>query len=154
MVNYQDGKIYRIVSNRDDEIFYVGSTTKKYLSQRMDTHRSCYKSWKNGKGYKVTVYDLFEKYGIENCSIELLQLAPCNSKDELTKKEGEYIRVLNCVNKVKPNRTPLEKKIYHQIYYKHNKTRFNQSKKTTPSASGEPASPMQHVSIIHNKQIG
>jgi ribosome-interacting GTPase 1 len=121
MVNYQNGKIYRIVSNRDDEVFYVGSTTKKYLSQRMDSHRGSYKCWKNGKDYKVRVYDLFEKYGVENCRIELLQLFPCNSKDELTKKEGEYIRILNCVNKVKPNRTPQEKKTYHQIYYKNNK---------------------------------
>jgi len=137
MVNYQEGKIYRIVSNRDDEIFYVGSTTKKYLSQRMDSHRGCYKSWKNGKGYKVTVYDLFEKYGIENCHIELLQLFPCDSKDELTKKEGEYIRILNCVNKIKPNRTLQEKKTYYQIYYKNNKTRFNQSKKSDASHRAE-----------------
>ena len=32
----------------------VGSTTKKYLSQRMDNHRNCYKRWKDGKTNKFT----------------------------------------------------------------------------------------------------
>lgn len=39
MVNYKDGKIYKIVSSQTAKI-YIGSTTKKYLSQRMDDHRS------------------------------------------------------------------------------------------------------------------
>lgn len=99
MVNYQEGKIYKIISNTDDEICYVGSTPKKYLSQRMDSHRCDYKLWKNGKRKKVMSYELFEKYGIENCRIELLEIYSCNSKDELSKKEGEYIRSLKCVNK-------------------------------------------------------
>ncbi len=40
MVNYQNGKIYKIVAldGTEDEI-YIGATAKKYLSQRMQTHR-------------------------------------------------------------------------------------------------------------------
>ena len=45
MVNYNNGKIYKIENNIDDMI-YIGSTTKQYLSQRMDKHRSSYKRWK------------------------------------------------------------------------------------------------------------
>ena len=42
MVNYDNGKIYKIKSNQTNKI-YVGSTTKTYLSQRMDQHRSAVK---------------------------------------------------------------------------------------------------------------
>ena len=128
MVNYQNGKIYKIVSNTDDDICYVGSTTKKYLSQRMDCHRNDYKCWKNqtqNSSY-TSSYDIFEKYGVENCRIELLELVSCNSKDELTKKEGEYIKTLNCVNKCIAGRT---KKEYRAIYNVENKDIISEKQK-------------------------
>jgi len=118
MVNYQEGKVYKIIPNTDNDICYVGSTCKKHLSQRMNKHKSSYKSWKDGKYYKKTSsYELFEKYGFENCRIELLELVPCNSKNELTKKEGEYIRSLNCVNKIIPGRTKKEYQKKQHICY-------------------------------------
>ena len=70
MVNYENGKIYKIESYLGDKI-YIGSTSKQYLSQRMDTHRSNYKKWKKGKASSITSFQIFEKYGIENCSIVL-----------------------------------------------------------------------------------
>ena len=108
MVNYQEGKIYKIVSNTDDDICYVGSTTKKYLSQRMDSHRSDYKKLKKGKNINTSAYKMFEKFGVENCRIELIEVYPSNSKDELIKKEGEHIRKLNCVNRCIMGRTKRE----------------------------------------------
>lgn len=100
MVNYNNGKIYKIVSNTKDDICYVGSTTKQYLSQRMDVHRNEFKKWqKNNNQRKTTLIELFEKYGVENCKIILIENFPCNSKDELEKKEGEYVKTLNCINK-------------------------------------------------------
>ena len=68
MVNYSNGKIYKIESHLGDKI-YIGSTTKEYLSQRMDNHRGHYKVWKNGQGNKTTSFELFDEYGIENCKI-------------------------------------------------------------------------------------
>ena len=44
-------------------------------------------------------------YGVQNCNIALLELFPCESKDELVSKEAYYIRKLDCVNKVIPDRT-------------------------------------------------
>eukprot|EP01080_Neovahlkampfia_damariscottae_P012895 gene12895-7314_t len=41
MVNYQNGKIYKII-NLTNEKCYIGSTTQK-LSVRMAEHRSFYK---------------------------------------------------------------------------------------------------------------
>jgi hypothetical protein len=110
MVNYSNGKIYKIeaINAPDDEKVYVGSTTKQYLSQRMDTHRRGYKCYKNGKAGKVMSYELFDKYGIENCSIILIELVNANSKDELTSREKYYIQTMNSINKCITGRTQKE----------------------------------------------
>jgi len=97
MVNYTNSKVYKIWSRKGDKI-YVGSTTKQYLSQRMDNHRTGYKSWKDGKCRLITSFQLFDEYGLENCFIELLEAKECKSKDELRQLEGKYIRELECVN--------------------------------------------------------
>ena len=108
MVKYENGKIYKIESNIGDMVYY-GSSTKQYLSQRMDTHRGHYKLWlKGGKGGHVRVYDLFEAYGIENCQIVLIELCPCDSNDELKAREAYYIKTKDCVNKNIPGRTKKE----------------------------------------------
>ena len=121
MTNYSNGKIYKIENNIDDMV-YIGSTTKTYLSQRMVEHRSCYKSWKAGKSKKVMVYEMFEKHGIQNCFIVLLELVDCEIKDEILAREAFYIKTLVCVNKIIPLRTKKE-------YYVDNKEKMNDSNK-------------------------
>jgi hypothetical protein len=113
MVNYTNSKVYKIWSTQGDEI-YIGSTTKQYLSQRMDKHRSDYKCWKDNKSSFITSFKLFDLYGLENCFIELIEAKECNSKDELKQIEGKYIRELVCVNKRVEGRTKKE-------YYEDNK---------------------------------
>jgi hypothetical protein len=108
MVNYANSKVYKIWSTQGNKI-YIGSTTKQYLSQRMDAHRSQYKRWKDGKiTMAVSSYILFDEYGVENCFIELLETKECNSKDEVLQLEGKYIRDLECVNKRVAGRTKKE----------------------------------------------
>ena len=112
--DYQKTKIYKIESHLGDKI-YVGSTAKEYLSQRFQQHKNDYKRWKNGKGNNITSFVLFDEYGIENCSIVLIEACLCNSKDEKNAKEGHYIKTLNCVNKVVVGRTREEtQKAYKQ----------------------------------------
>ena len=105
-----NGKIYKIepISGGDEGDIYIGSTTKQYLSQRMDSHRYCFKYWKEGKQGKTTSYDLFDKYGVENCHILLLEIVSCNTKDELLAREGFYIKSMPCVNKIIVTRTHKE----------------------------------------------
>ncbi len=120
MVNYSNGKIYKIepiVEHLENEI-YIGSTTKKYLSQRMDKHRTDYKLWKSGKRNKITSFNLFDKYGIENCQIVLLEIVNVNTKDELLSRENHFIQTLKCVNKNIPTRKWKE-------YYEANKNVIN-----------------------------
>jgi len=123
MVNYQNGKIYKIEPNCDHEEgeIYIRSTAKLYLSQRMDTHRSSYKCWKNGKAKLVTSFHLFEKYGIENCEIILIEKYPCNIKEELLAREKHYTKTITCVNKSLPIRTKQEEIEYKKKHYEINK---------------------------------
>ena len=121
MVNYGKTKIYKIWSPLGDKI-YIGATTKEYLSQRMDEHRSKYKRYlKLQPQTNCTSVLIFDEYGVENCYIELIEAKECNSKDEQTKIEGKYIREMNCVNKNIPDRSDKEKKEYYEEYYKKNK---------------------------------
>ena len=122
MVNYQNTKIYKIESHLGSKI-YIGSTTKEYLSQRMDYHRSGYKHWKNGNGGNMSSYQLFDDYGLENCNILLIESYPCNSKDERASREGYYIKTTLCVNKITPSRT---KKEYGNLYFEKNKDKITE----------------------------
>ena len=118
---YQNGMIYKITDNGYTKCYY-GSTIN-ILSKRLDNHKQSYKAWKNNKANKCTVYNLFEEFGIENCKIELVELFPCNSRIELEKKEGEYIRNNDCLNKNIAGRTRLE---YQKKYNEANKERLKE----------------------------
>ena len=95
VVNYKLGKIYVLRSHQTDKI-YIGSTVQKLLSTRLGGHKRKYKQWVNGKCCYITSFELL-KY--EDCYIELLQEYSCENKHQLHKKEGEYIRKMDCVNK-------------------------------------------------------
>ena len=117
MPDYSLGKIYKIVGNGK---VYVGSTTRPLLCQRMAEHRSRYKNWKNGKYQYATSFECFP-----DCYIELLEVYPCNSKDELYKCERKWIEELDCVNRNIPLQT---RKEYRELnkqktkeYYQKNK---------------------------------
>jgi hypothetical protein len=72
----------------------------------MDAHRYDYNRWKEGKSTSTfTSFQLFDKYGIENCNIVLLESFSSDSKESLFAKEAFYIRSMKCVNKYIPLRT-------------------------------------------------
>ena len=94
MVNYANSKLYTIRSYSRPDLVYVGSTTQP-LYKRFGTHKSTYKRWKRGH----TAYtSSFEVIDIGDSYIELLKAAPCSSKEELTRFEGDMIRSMDCVN--------------------------------------------------------
>jgi hypothetical protein len=99
MKNCQDGKIYKIEPRNGEEgDVYIGSTCDE-LSNRMKNHKSHYKSWKKGKSSKITSYELFDKYDVDNCVIVLIELFPCILKHELLTREAYYINFFKCVNR-------------------------------------------------------
>ena len=115
MPDYSKGKVYKIVVDTD-EIYlpYVGSSCQE-LSQRMTDHRDKYKCWKNG-GTKCYSFDLFDRFGVENCKIILLEEYPCDSRMKLLMKEREWFDKMECCNKAKPFATKEERKKYNKKY--------------------------------------
>jgi len=98
------GYIYKLWSLQTDEI-YIGSTKQKYLSDRMSGHRSDYKKYLNKKYCYVTSFELIK---FDDCKIECMEVVEFNDIVELRAKEGEWIRKIDCVNKVIPCRTKQE----------------------------------------------
>ena len=96
MVNYQNGKIYKIESLIGN-CRYIGSTCQK-LSMRMAKHRQKYRQQKQ-------YYTSYEVLKYSDAKILLILNHACNSKEELEAKEAEYIKQLDCVNKYIPQRT-------------------------------------------------
>ena len=114
---YEHGKIYKIISPHTDKI-YVGSTCKERLCQRMATHKKCYKEWL--KDNNKTNFSSFRLFELGDVQIVLLETVNCNTKDELHKKEREYIEKYKdiIINKNIPTRT---KKEYQKEYYETHK---------------------------------
>jgi len=98
MPDYSKGKIYKILNNIDDE-FYIGSAVET-IGQRMAKHRSGATRYSNLK-----VHNHMRNIGIDNFYIELIESYPCNSKEELNSKEGQYIREFGTLNMAVAGRT-------------------------------------------------
>ena len=105
MVNYQLGKIYKIIDNTNGNI-YIGSTCEPTLARRLSQHCGNYRFYLNKENKKnSTSFKIIEN---NDYSICLIEKYPCNSKDELHAKERFYIENIKCVNKYIPNRTSKE----------------------------------------------
>jgi len=127
MPDYSKAKIYRIVSDLNDMVYY-GSTVQP-LSVRLGEHVSNYKSYvKTGKGGCTSRKIIASGKG--NYHILHVEDFPCNSKEKLVARERYYIEGNVCVNKVIPGRTHRKKsytqyneknKKYYKQYYKWNK---------------------------------
>jgi hypothetical protein len=127
-IDYANGKIYAITSGGST---YVGSTAEPTLARRLANHRGAFKRWKKGKGGFSSAYPLIETQDYE---ITLLELCPCNSRDELTARERHYIQSMDCVNRNIPGRTPQEYyQDKHDIILQKRKT-FDQAHKNEKRA--------------------
>ena len=120
-IDYSKSKIYRIESiNEMNSEVYIGSTTKQYLSQRLSKHKANYRQWKKGAPHErhLTSYDIFEKYGVDNCQIVLIENYPCTTVEELRRREGYFIKHIKCVNKKVAGNTSQEVDRNKYIKYK------------------------------------
>jgi len=103
MSDYSKGKIYKIVCHETEEVYY-GSTVQT-LSKRLSQHREYNKSCSSRQ--------IIDR---GNYSIELVKDFPCNSKKELLREEGIFIRNNECINRCIAGRTKQE-------YFNDNKDR-------------------------------
>lgn len=124
MVNYANSKIYKIYPISGEDECYIGSTVNS-LCRRMTAHRTVYNCNKAKENSKI----LFNKYGIENCKIELLELFPCDTKEQLHAREAYHIRNNNCVNTHIPLRTKKEYKEEYKEFYVDYHKKYHQANK-------------------------
>ena len=107
MRNFENAKIYKIVSRQGDEL-YIGSTTARYLSTRLAQHAYNWRKVRAGQlQASCTSFMLFDKYGCDNCDIELVEEFPCSNNKELAAREAFHARnTENIVNRRIEGRTP------------------------------------------------
>lgn len=112
---YQNGKIYKLVSDHTDKI-YIGSTCLT-LPKRLYGHRSDYTRYKSGKQRYMTSYEMLKLGDVE---IILVENYACKDKNELHARERYWIDHFKdiCVNKVLPTRS-------HREYYQTNSRELN-----------------------------
>ena len=109
MSKYQNGKIYKIIDKTNNKI-YIGSTIKT-LKERLSGHERNYKRYLNDKDRYTSSFEIIKN---NNYCIVMIEDYPCETKTELEKREGFFIKSIECVNKKVAGRTDAQ-------YYKDNK---------------------------------
>ena len=92
MPDYSNGKIYSIRFYDNDKLIYIGSTTQ-ILAVRFGGHKK--------KSNKCSLFQYIQEYyngDFKCCYMELLEPYECNNRNELNKKEGEFIRQFKADN--------------------------------------------------------
>jgi hypothetical protein len=92
---------------------YIGSTTQT-LAERLRLHKSDYRRYLDGKHNFVSSFELFDKYGVDGVIIVPIEIYYFDDLNDLRRREGEYIKSFECLNKVVAGRTIKE-------YYQDNK---------------------------------
>ena len=115
MSDYKNGKIYQLVCNETGEV-YIGST-RQDLEVRLTKHKSDGLNISGKRNHVCVSKQIIDR---NNYYIELLENYPCNNQFELQRKEGEYQRAIECINKVIAGRTHkewIEDNKQHRINY-------------------------------------
>ena len=86
MVNYANGKVYRLVNNVDEK-YYIGSTCNS-LHKRKNGHKRDAKKFP-----EQPVYKHLNTVGWENVEIVFIESYCCNSKAELEARERYWIEL-------------------------------------------------------------
>ena len=124
------GKIYKLVDVGYNKC-YIGSTVES-LSNRIAKHRYSYKMWCSGKRtIKITAFDMFDEFGVDNIKIEEIEKYPCKDKAELEAREGYFIKNSDCVNKTVAGRTKQQWMEDNKENIKRNNKIYYQNKRDT-----------------------
>lgn len=124
---YQNAKIYKITSSQTNDV-YIGSTCTFQLCDRLSGHKRHFRRYINGKYHYVTSFEVIQ---YDDAIIKLIEMFPCNNRNELHIRERYWIeKTHSCINKVIPTRSHKEykeknrdkileqKKEYQKEYYK------------------------------------
>ena len=118
------GKIYKIVCSTTGEV-YIGSTTYRWLCQRIGNHVQCYKAYKKGLFHYCKSFDIIER---NNFKHEVIEEISFNEKIELREREQYWIDNTECINEkpaYNPNRQEYLQK-YRDKHKEYSKSRANE----------------------------
>ena len=125
-----------IITNPDSGV-YIGGTSKS-LTHRFNQHKAAYIRYQQKEPFQAfnTVYTLFDQFGVDGCTIEMLELYPCTSRLELRIREQYYIDAIpNHVNIKKAYISKEDsvclRKIYQRDWYEKNKKHVAEYMKNT-----------------------
>ena len=94
MPDFSKGFVYKITAPGTSEIYYGSATTNLVL--RRAQHVNHYQRWLSGIGHFISAFHLLD---ISGWKLEKIIDFPCKSKEELLKKEGEFIKAdKNAIN--------------------------------------------------------
>lgn len=113
MPDYSQGKVYRIVC-RKSNLQYIGSTTQP-VSKRVSWHKNNYR-------YNKTNCTSYQVMQGDDYFVEILEVCPCETKNELLARERHWIEKEACVNKCIPNRSHAESM---RAWQKNNREKWN-----------------------------
>lgn len=87
--------IYKIINTINNH-FYIGSSERKF-NERFKEHCRYYEQWKEGtkKCMHPILWQAYDKYGIENFKVEILEVLNNKTHEEILKCEEYYILNLN-----------------------------------------------------------
>tara|TARA_A100001201_G_scaffold127065_1_gene111687 strand:- start:432 stop:854 length:423 start_codon:yes stop_codon:yes gene_type:complete len=117
MPDYSQGKIYKIVCEENNNI-YIGSTTRE-LHRRLSRHKSDKRN-NNGNCYSRFL-------DLERSQIILLENYPCESKNQLLKREQYWIDNNDCINKNRSSPLQYDKILEKEKLRKREQRKFKSS---------------------------
>ena len=121
---YSNSRIYKLQCN--DGYYYIGSTVNE-LRKRLWGHKTDSKKRNN------RLYQHINQIGWDNVKIILIEEFSCENKEQLHKKEDEYIQTNKddefCLNMVRAFQTKEELKEWHKKYQQDNKEEIKEYQK-------------------------
>jgi len=125
MIDYKNGKIYKIVNDLNDDV-YVGSTVNT-LSQRMAHHKYDFERYPDRK-----IYKFIRNTGGDwsHYKIILIEDYPCDRKEQLLQREQYYKKIATLNNNNCFGFDKKRKKKYNKEYREANKDKIKENKNT------------------------
>lgn len=94
---YENGKIYKLINDVNTKI-YIGSTTERYISNRLCKHKSTMNQCIKGIKAFSKLYTAMNEIGYDHFKIILVETYPCKSKAELEAREEFWITHFDTIN--------------------------------------------------------
>lgn len=92
---YQNGKIYKITDNTNENVYY--GSTQKTLARRLSDHKYDYKRREKEGNVRTSSLIICN----QDYTIDLVEDFPCETREQLEKRESYYINNFKCINVAK-----------------------------------------------------